>query len=231
MVEPTAVEPTAVPLIPVAPFTTEFEFSVPFIPAVKVDQPLTSTANGITMTLTDLSYAPSATLGNLCFTRPESDPSLVWRPNIRMEIDGILMDAGGLYPPDGAPEDAPEICGELVILAPLKVQTDTVRLTIDRIQTYSDYSDDNIETFKQLAIDAGFEVEFQKLKPDEMPEMKGEGNILFYLGATIDHTTVAKILKVPDDIGDNYYGVLQDLQDQAFTQIVEGPWTFEVKLN
>lgn len=223
--------PTPIPRIPIEPFTMEFDFSVPFIPAVKIAEPLTAEANGITITLTDVSYAPSVTLGTLCFTRPESDPALVWRPNIQTEINGILMSTGGMYLPEGASEADPEICGELVILAPLKIQTDTLRLKIDHIQTEADYSAANLETFSQLAADAGFEIEILKIKPDEMPDMKGEGNILFYLDSDPEEgTTVIRIVKVPDEIGDNYYGVLQNLQDQAFRQIIAGPWTFEVDL-
>ncbi len=226
-----AVSPTALPEpVRIAPFTIEYEFTVPFIPAIRVTGTQQVETSGVTMTLSNLSYAPSVTLGQLCFNSPEVGKR--WYPIIQMQVGDLVMDTGGFYPPDDLTferlAELEEVCGELVILAPLKVQADTVTLRIDRLQTDFVLTPERLDAFRQALIDAGIDFELFELEPGESGvDLKGEGPYTMFL----DNRTVLQIRQMPDLAGEtDPYSQVYRLIDDSLRDVLPGPWGFTLDL-
>ncbi len=67
---------------PVGPFI--FDFTVPFIPAIVLMPETVVEANGLPMTLEQVSITPSMTRTHLCFTPPDNAPD--WLPMVVLDI-------------------------------------------------------------------------------------------------------------------------------------------------
>jgi hypothetical protein len=79
--------------------TWSFEFDLPFQAAETANPDSTATANGITVTLEELSVTPAVTVGRLTFDGlPEVEPGWPWYPMMRIEHDGEPVSPSTLDP-------------------------------------------------------------------------------------------------------------------------------------
>jgi hypothetical protein len=198
---------TPVAKTPVAPFNVEFSFSVPFIPADKINEAISATVNGVTMTLDNISYAPSVTLSRLCFIPPMTDS--VWTPSQSAFLDESLQgDTVVDFIPYAPLDDPAEICGQLVVMGE-QPQGQTLTLQIARLISDPIFTPSRITEF-ELDLEAqGFGVE---LAPSDTSSFS------------------FSLSKIPEKLGDNYYDVVNRIYEESFYEVIEGPWEFTIDL-
>jgi len=116
--------------VDVGPFT--FDFAAPFLPAVVVTPEQTVVAQGVPVTLAQVSITPSSTLARLCFDAAR-DPD--WLPIAALDTGaetvndlGFLEIAPRRLVIDGQP------CVEMDFLVPYHHQAARWTLVIDRLQ-------------------------------------------------------------------------------------------------
>lgn len=112
----------------VGPF--EFEFEVPFIPAVEFAPGQTVMAGDIALTLAQVSVTPSLTQTRLCFAAPNDRRH--WQPVASLDTgEEIIGDMGrlGIVPPGES-----EGCVALGFLAPYRRESARWTLTVERLQ-------------------------------------------------------------------------------------------------
>lgn len=195
-------------------FRLMFDFEVPFIPAEPVDGEFTAEANGFVMTVRDLTFAPSATLGKLCYDIPE-DREIYWP---------VIAQMGGEGAPfvtfSGDPENvfAPSeiFCVDLAILSPADPETGIVTFTVDWLQTYSqNITPETVAVLQSRAREAGLGYDITYLPP-ELNDGKAGMRAGWRLGrdSTVDTA--------------DHYNQLQRLTAETLHGLIDGPWTFEI---
>jgi hypothetical protein len=138
--------------------TFQFTFDVPFIPATTARDSVTVTAAGIPITLRDVRYAPSATLGVVCV--PEQ--RLAKGETLRVDAPIYSVD----FSLDAAPIPDEPNCYPFTLLGVLASQDNILRVTFkDIVSNRPNITDETWAAFEQALQDAGITVELFRM-PD-----------------------------------------------------------------
>lgn len=199
-------------LTPLAPFIATFDFSVPFIPALRFPEAQTVESGGLSITLQNVSIAPSVTLADLCFDVPDHEQG--WLP--RFLIGDTFLDGGNFAPNTTETQPDEPKCGQVALTALFKTDENPLTITIDRLQTVPDIipgdeSEEKIAAFVATLTSAGFEVVID-------PPVSGQGGFGF------------SVTKFPDNLGDNAHDMIAHYYDDIFRDHIEGPWVFTYQL-
>lgn len=195
-------------------FRLMFDFELPFIPAEPVASEFTSEANGVTLTVRDLSYAPSATLGKLCYEIPE-DREIYWP---------VVTQKAGEGAPyvtfSGDPENvfAPSeiFCVDLAILTPADPETGVITFTVDWLQTYEqNITPETVAELQARVQGAGLGYDITYVPP----EVNG-GEAGMRAGWRLGRDSTV-------DSAD-HYNQLTRLSAETLHGLIDGPWTFEI---
>ena len=197
------------------PFRLMFDFEVPFIPAEPVDGEFTAEANGVTLTVHDLSYAPSATLGKLCYEIPEDGE--IYRPVVTLTEEGIeyVTFSGD---PEAVLAPSEYFCGDLAILAPADPETGIFSFTVEWLQTYDqNITPETVAELQSRVQEAGLGYAITYVPPDAnggLPGMRAG----WQLGrdSTVDSA--------------DHYKQLTRLTAETLHGMIDGPWTFEIDI-
>jgi hypothetical protein len=200
----------------VEPFELTFDFEVPVIAARRSEDAVTQTVNGLSMTLSDVSVAPSVTLGRVCYDLPEDGRE--WRPAlVRFNGEGIHED--GSFTPDETLVSE-QLCGNITLFTP-EVSGDTLILEIPYLLAHADYTQERADQFLAAMRARGFEVEMNSPQPDRSDITIGVPEPAWSF----------TISQVPEDLQTvDYYPIVYAIQIEAFYDRIEGPWRFEVRL-
>lgn len=191
----------------IPPFNVTFEFSLPFIPAAKIQTPQSISANGITVEIANASIAPSVSLMDLCYdvsSIPEDENASAWRPRF---IIGGEVAASSSFEPNLAASDETRTCGEAVITDLFIAEDGQLSLTIDRLQTDAILDLDRIQDFVVAVQEMGIEVVF---------DIRIEGE-----SVSMGFSSVSEF-----GIDDTTYATINQLYDDLLRDKIEGPWTF-----
>jgi hypothetical protein len=116
-------------MVDIGPFN--FDFSVPFIPAVTFEPKTSETVGDITLTLERVSVTPSSTKTTLCTTGTDHD----WLPEARLDTgDQALSDLGFIGIPPQTSRNGTTACATLDFLAPYRGEPVSWILIVDRLQ-------------------------------------------------------------------------------------------------
>lgn len=200
----------------VEPFELTFDFEVPFIAARRSEDAITQTANGLSMTLSDISVAPSVTLGRLCYDMP--DDGRDWRPAlVRLDGEGIREDGG--FTPDETLVNQ-QLCGSITLFPP-NLRGDTLLVEIPYLLAQADYTQERADQFLEAMRARGFEVE---LNPP--PSNHSDTSV-----GVPEPGWSFMISQVPEDLQSvDYYPIVYAMQIEFFYDRIEGPWRFEVRI-
>lgn len=141
--------------LPVPPFEARYQFSLPFIPAVMAAQSSdTASDSGIDITLREIRYAPSITIGQICFTA-DVYPTYTSYP-VSESGQPIEMGIGAQIESDDAAND----CYQMSLLGVLADETGTLSLTFtDFITGQPDVSDERFDAFLTAVAAESFEAD------------------------------------------------------------------------
>jgi hypothetical protein len=200
----------------VEPFELTFDFEVPFIAARRSEDTVTQTVNGLSMSLSGVSVAPSVTLGRLCYDLP--DDGRDWRPAlVRLDGEGIRED-GGFMPDETLISE--QTCGNLTLFTP-NLRGDTLLVEIPYLLAQADYTQERADQFLEAMRARGFEVELNPPPSNHSDTSVGvpEPGWNFIIN------------QVPEDLQTvDYYPIVYAMQIEAFYDRIEGPWRFEVRI-
>src|SRR5690606_33532653 len=195
-------------------FRLMFDFEVPFIPAEPVDGEFKAEANGFVMTVRDLTFAPSATLGKLCYDIPE-DREIYWPVIAQTGGEGMQFVTFS-----GDPENvfAPSkiFCVDLAILSPADPETGVVNFTVDWLQTYEQHiTPETVADLQSRVDEAGLGYTITYVEPEENGREAGY-RTQWLLGhdSSADHA--------------GQYTQLQRLTAETLHGLIDGPWMFEI---
>lgn len=199
----TAAEGQTPQLTPVPPTNFEFTFAVPFIPAVKFTDVQSQTANDLEMTISELSYAPSITLAQICFDLPDEQEWAPFIPDTTIIIPEPLNAASFFAAED--PNEKGQRCGNLSIMTPLPYDEEnkTFTLTVTRLESWQNMTPELMEEFRLRAAEQGFEI---KIQPG--PKIGFE------------------VVKYPDNLQGDYNFLVNEILQDVVGDRVEGPWEF-----
>lgn len=203
---------TPEPLIPIESFIAEFNLTVPFIPAQSIHEDSTAETNGISMTLSDITYAPSVTLAQLCHSPIERDGN--WQPIVRVNPDTtsaypFSMDYASFVIQQAAQEGEP-VCGELVIFSQ-PPQNGVIQVAVTGfVSDPLPFTLERVAQFEQTLEAQGFEVTII-----EADGPKG-------MNYSID--------KTPEAAGIDYYAVVADVYSSIFYEHIDGLWEFDIPI-
>jgi|GEM_PF-4056399 len=201
---------------PFMPYEARFEITVPFISvATGAADPITVEAGDIPITVRNVRYAPSATIGLICLPVGFYPEYSLWLQ--REELRAFNINFSTEETPDVSQDGLTE-CYDFTILGIVADKTGLLRFTFERLVT--NLPDMSVETFAafQSAIEA-------------------EG-----LAATVTRTGAAGYethitLVPPDDYDPSYneqvnaiYTRISDLADEILHESIVGPWVFEIAL-
>lgn len=202
--------PTPDPSQIVEPFTVRFDFSLPFIPAKRFDSAQTVEDQGITMTMESFSVAPSIARGHLCFTPP--DDTINWFPRFKIEGDERDISYSGFRQP--AVTKGERLCGEVVLTAPFAQTSDTLTLTVDRLQSGIIQEMDRITAFIEAVEATGIDM--------ELTAGTGDTPFVSYV-----------VREIPEALQgeDIYTTIIKPLEDDTLRDRILGQWVFTYDLS
>jgi hypothetical protein len=182
----------------IGPF--EFTFTLPYLPAVEVAVDQAVESSGVTVTLQSLSVSPSTTQVDACFA-PSDQP---WLPQAALAVDDLTIPASSWEATQIPVEDGP-LCGRLTFYAPYAYAPTTFVLTIDRLITSYEYTQERAEQFRDLLAEQGIEISIDAM----------DDTGFSYSVDSEDQATAEAVQRAYDDV---------------FTESLTGLWTFEIEI-
>ncbi|NJL54334.1 hypothetical protein HC928_03485 [bacterium] len=189
----------------VEPFEVTFDFDVPFIPARRSEETMTRSIGNITMTVSELSYAPSITIGHLCYTFPGDERE--WHPALYIEAGEALRQIGS-FTVENVDNQTNTICGTLSLF----------EVTVDNARNPGEVA----FSIPYLQSEAPDTTE----RTDELvAAMEKRG-----FGVIINNGQIS-IESIPDDLqSEDYYPVFRAIMERILWDRIEGPWDFRFRL-
>lgn len=200
----------------VEPFELTFDFEVPFIPARRSEETITQTVRGLSMTLSNVSFAPSVTLGRVCYDLP--DDGRDWQPALVVVEGEGVRNIGGFTPDEAVVDE--HRCGNITLFT-LDVRGDTLNVEIPYLLAQADYTQERADQFLAAMRSRGFELELNppQLDHGDITDGVPEPGWSFIIN------------QAPEDLQTvDYYPIVYAMQIEAFYDRIEGPWRFEVQL-
>ncbi len=204
---------TPEPLIPIESFVAEFDLTVPFISAKSIDAGGSVESNGITLTLSDISYAPSVTLAKMCHTPIDREGT--WTPVL--QVNPKQDNSGYPFSMDYAdfvvweePQEGEPVCGELVIFSQPPEDGVIHFSVVGFVSQPLPFTLERVTRFEQELEAKGFEITI--IEPDGPKGM--------------DY----RIDKTPEAPGVDYYRVLSEVYGNIFYDSIDGTWAFDIPL-
>ncbi|MCU0465090.1 MAG: DUF4179 domain-containing protein [Anaerolineae bacterium] len=189
----------------VTPHKFSFNITLPFIPVVEAaEEPVTVTAADIPITIRDIRYAPSMTLGKVCFRAGDLPPyHLLILPSIP-SFQSLNIE----YPPDFSDDWTTE-CYTMTLLGVTADEDGVLRVHIVRLTHFLfDVPDDRWEAFQAALAESGIPVEIEREPRGYTTSIPSEG-----VEPTLEQWLML------DEMMANY------LHDS-----IPGPWVFEIPL-
>jgi hypothetical protein len=195
------------------PFRLMFDFELPFIPAEPVDGEFTAEANGVVMTIRDLTYAPSATLGKLCYETSWNREA--YQPIFTLTADGIEY-VTFAHEPVQKLALSRFLCGDLAILAPADPETGVLSFTVEWLESHErDITPETVEVLKTRVQEAGLNFDVSYDEPVAEGQQGGLRTSWQLGGSEREKYT-------------EQYPQLKRLIAETMHSLIEGPWTFEI---
>lgn len=198
-----------------------FEFRVPFIPGVRVEDGTVQDRGGLDASLEWVVVAPSMTRVYFCYRQPEiksADGAETWYPRypgVLLEFDGVRVarEAGASYTMNSPTQDERGLwCQETRFLTTYQTIPQQVTLTITHLQTRILYSEDNMR--RAAGVFAGYGI-----TAEVRPNVSG-----------------GYLLNFPEPVQD--YARFEQIWSEAQAKMgeplsgkrLDGPWTLTVDL-
>ncbi|MBK9123879.1 MAG: DUF4179 domain-containing protein [Chloroflexi bacterium] len=199
--------------VEIAPFTVTFEFEVPFFRARETSVPGSVDDAGITVTLESLTYAPSVSIGRLCYTLPDDAPGL--RPHFAVNAQGF--ETAAFSPDDGdiASMSGAPICGDLLVYQPAETATGRLEIVIDRFQTEAEITRESFDALVAAVEAEGLPVDFDLIETGDLKQ-----RYAMSYGTTGEGLTGAEQAAI--------WTRVNDLIAQYMQQAVTGEWVLPV---
>ncbi len=175
-----------------------FDFDLPYIPAIHVPVDQTAEANGLSFSVGNMVVTPSATQLELCFDLPTPED---WTPWAVLITGGVEISQTSW---EIVSTDDDTRCGILTFYAPYQQEPITFTLTIDELVSPYAYTEETIAEFERMLAAQGIEIEILT---------DGERNFNFNLGT------------VPDGID---VGAALNEAYRIFARYTAGPWVFTI---
>lgn len=192
-------------ITPVEPFEVAFDFDVPFIPARRSEETVTRSIDNITMTVSELSYAPSITIGHLCYTFPGDGRE--WHPALYIE-EGETLRQIGSFSAEDVDNQTNTICGTLTLF---EVTVDTTRNPREVAFSIPYLQSEALDTTERT---------------DELVAAMEERGF----GVVVNNGQIS-IESIPDDLqSEDYYQVFHAIVERIMWDQLEGPWDFDFHL-
>ncbi len=187
-----------VPALP--PFVFTFQLDVQ--QALILTPQQTAEANGLGVTLDQITLAPSEITLRLCFDLPDGGD---WQPKVSVQVDGVAGNLMG-YRLTQLPNPAEtRRCADYDIALGVTPESRQLEVTVDRLQTSASFTPESMARAQERLAAQGITVEFEV----------GQGGFNW------------KIISAPDDMDEPAIGLL--VWD-ALSEQYAGPWSFTVDL-
>ncbi|NJL58072.1 hypothetical protein HC928_25360 [bacterium] len=157
------------------------------------------------MAVSELSYAPSITIGHLCYTFPGDGRE--WHPALYIE-DGETLRQIGSFAAEDVDNQANTICGTLSLF----------EVTVDTTINPSEVAF-SIPYLQSEALDISE-------RTDELVAAIEERGF----GVVVNNGQIS-IESIPDDLqSEDYYPVFRAIMERILWDRIEGPWDFSFRL-
>lgn len=193
-----------------------FDFTLPFIPGIRIEEQPDVIVNGIHANLVEAVITPSMTRVHVCYETPDVE---VWVPNIRLSFDGqrVAREVGASYPDfDGLQRRQDErLCRGHIFLAGYKELPEEVTLTITSLQTRHIYSEENMRRAAEVLAEYGIAAVVMR------NEAQAEESYLLNIPNPPDNLDLMEAA---------WEDAMQNMGDPIQGERIEGPWIFTMQL-
>lgn len=197
--------PQNVPDNPIEPIEFIFEFSVPLLPALKIEVDQTVEINGVAIQLQDVAITPSLTRAMICYTPPTDDQQWILVTTLQTEGMTLVGNTNGF----GMALDGMD-CLQTEYLAPYSEQSSEWTLSIERLRTRLIYTPENEEQFIAAMEAKGFTDVV--VNPGTIGEPMGFG-----FGMSSEMIPAEQPILLEEAISE-------------VTETIEGPWEFTITI-
>ena len=200
-------EPGPVPpeyMVDVPRFTPfVFTFQLDVHEALVVNPQQSVTANGLTMTLEQVTLAPSQIALSLCFDLPDNRD---WQPVVQLDVDGVAGSLLGFYLTERPDLSETRRCADYDVSARVTPESQVLTVTVDSMQTSASFAPESLARAQEQLAEQGIEIEFKS----------GEGFLDW------------DVISLPDGMSEE---VVAGYVWPALCEKFEGQWSFTVTLS
>ncbi len=199
--EPGSIPPEyMVEVPPIDPFVFTFRLSVQ--EALTLTPQQTVEANGLGITLEQVTLAPSQVALRLCFDLPDGGD---WQPQLQVRVDGAAGSLAGYGLTERPDPSDTQRCADYEIMVGYTPESRTLEVNIDRLQTSESISPESLARAQERLVAQGIVLEFET----------GRGHFGW------------NILSAPEGMSEQ---AINEKVSAALSEQFEGPWTFIVAL-